>query len=110
MPCAANALHPTRDRGWRLDLNDQVDRAHVDAKFERRGGAKGFDLACLELFLDHRALVGGKRTVMSTADRLTGEVVQGTGKTLGNLARVDEQNCGIPVADDLEQPRVNRVP
>ena len=33
----ADALHPARDQ-QRLDLDHEVDRAHVDAELERRGG------------------------------------------------------------------------
>ena len=35
---AADALQPAGHRGRRLDLDDQVDGAHVDAELERRGG------------------------------------------------------------------------
>ena len=31
---AADALHAARNRGRSLDLNDQIDRSHVDAEFE----------------------------------------------------------------------------
>ena len=34
-PGAADALQPARDRAGRLDLHDEVDRAHVDAELER---------------------------------------------------------------------------
>ena len=37
MAGAADALHAARDRGRRLDLDDQIDRAHVDAELERGG-------------------------------------------------------------------------
>jgi hypothetical protein len=32
---AADALQSAGDRGRRLDLDHQIDRAHVDAKLER---------------------------------------------------------------------------
>ena len=35
---AADALQAARDRRRRLDLDDEIDRAHVDAELERRGG------------------------------------------------------------------------
>ena len=34
---AADALHAAGDRRRRLDLDDEIDRAHVDAELERRG-------------------------------------------------------------------------
>ena len=35
---AADALQAARHRRRRLDLDDEIDRAHVDAELERRGG------------------------------------------------------------------------
>jgi len=35
MPGAADALHTAGDRGRRFNLNDEVDRAHVDAELKR---------------------------------------------------------------------------
>ena len=48
---AADALHAAGDGGRRLDLDDQIDRAHVDAELERGGGAEGADLSGLETAL-----------------------------------------------------------
>ena len=53
---AADALHAAGDRRRRLDLDDEIDRTHVDAEFEGGGGAEGLDLAGLELLLDDGAL------------------------------------------------------
>ena len=44
---AADALHAAGDRGRRLDLNDEIDRAHVDAEFERRGCDERVDVVRL---------------------------------------------------------------
>ena len=35
---AADALQAARHRRRRFDLDDEIDRAHVDAELERRGG------------------------------------------------------------------------
>ena len=45
---AADALHACGDGGRRLDLDDHVDGAHVDAELEGRGGDDGADLSGLE--------------------------------------------------------------
>ena len=50
---AADALHAASDRRRSLDLNDEVDRSHIDAKFQRRSGTERFDLSGLQLLLDH---------------------------------------------------------
>ena len=36
MARTSDALHPARDRRRRLDLNDEIDRAHIDSELERR--------------------------------------------------------------------------
>ena len=92
MAGAADALHAAGDRGRRFDLDDKVDGAHIDAQFERRGGAEGFDLARLQLLFDHGTLVGGERAVMSAGHRLAGKIVQRTGQALRHLAAVDEED------------------
>ena len=55
---AADALHARRDRRRRLDLDDQVDRAHVDAELERRGRDDRRQLAALQPLFD---LAGASR-------------------------------------------------
>ena len=67
VPGAADALHAAGDRRRGLDLDDQIDGAHVDAELKGGGGAKGLDLASLELLLDDGALGSGERAVVGTA-------------------------------------------
>ena len=110
MAGAADALHAAGDRGRSLDLDDEVDGAHVDAEFERRGGAEGFDLAGLQLLLDHGALVGGEGAVVGAGDGFAGQFVERAGQALGYLAAVDEENGRISLADQFEQARMNRIP
>ena len=110
MPRAPDALHAARDRGRRLDLDHQIDRAHVDAQFERRGGAQSLDLPGLQQLFDHRALRRGERSVMRARDGFAGKIVQRAGQPLGDPPAVDEDEGRIPLADELEQPRMDRVP
>ena len=107
---AADALHAAGDRGRRFDLDDEVDGAHVDAEFERGGGAERADLAGLELLFDDGALRGGERAVMGAGDGLAGQFVERAGQPLGHLAAVDEENGRVALADDLEQARMDRIP
>ena len=106
----ADALHSTGHRWRRLDLNDKIHGAHVDAELERRGRTQRFDLSGLELFFDHGALRGGERTVMRAGDGLACQIVERSGKTLGGLSRVDKENGRVALANDFEQARMNRVP
>ena len=59
---AADALQAARDRRRRLDLDDQIDRAHVDAEFERRGGDQRLKRARLEEVFDLAALRRARST------------------------------------------------
>jgi hypothetical protein len=43
MAGAADALHGAGDGGRRFDLDDEVDRAHIDAEFEGGGCDEGLD-------------------------------------------------------------------
>ena len=52
MARTADPLRRGRDGGWRVDENDFVDGADVDAEFERRRGDDGLQLSCLHAFFD----------------------------------------------------------
>ena len=57
VPGPADALQPAGDRWRRLDLHDEVDRAHVDAELEARGRDDAAESARLEVGLDECALL-----------------------------------------------------
>ena len=57
-----------RPRRRRLDLHDQVDRAHVDAQLEARRGDDAGQPPGLELLLDERPLLAGHRAVVRPRD------------------------------------------
>ena len=65
---AADALQPARDRLRRLDLEHEVDGAHVDAELERRGRDQARQLAGLELLLDDQPLLARERAVVGAGD------------------------------------------
>jgi hypothetical protein len=71
----ADALQPLATTAA-LDLDDQVDGAHVDAELERRGGDQRPDATGLEQILDLAARFAGERAVMRAHERLAGELVQ----------------------------------
>ncbi len=107
---AADALHATGDRWRRLDLDDEVDRAHIDAEFERRSCDQGFDAACLEQFFNLGALRGGERAVMGAGEGLAGEFVDRACEAFGGAAIVDEDESRGSGADDFEQSRIDCAP
>src|SRR5581483_10859159 len=103
VPRAADALHAAGDRRRRLDLNDKVDGAHIDAEFKRGCGDEGANLSAFELPFDFATLGGGEGAVVSARERLLCEVIHRGGETFGGTAVVDEDERGLAVAHDLQQ-------
>ena len=65
VPGAADALQAARDRLRRLDLDHEVDRAHVDAELEARRRDEARDAARLQILLDEHALLARERAVVA---------------------------------------------
>ena len=107
---AADPLEAGRDRLRRLDLHDEVDRAHVDAELERRGGDQRGQTAGLQHLLDLEPLLARDRAVVGAGDVRLGELVQAVGDPLGGAAAVHEDERRAVGADELEQARVDRRP
>ena len=110
MAGAADALQPARDGLRRLDLHDEVDRAHVDAELERRRRDEARDLALLQQLLDLDALLARYRAVVGAGDLFLGQVVEPEGEPLGEAAVVDEDDRRAVRADELEDLGVDRGP
>ena len=106
----ADALHAARHRGRRLDLDHEVDRAHVDPQLERRGGDHRGQPARLERVLDLHALLAGDRAVVRAGQLLAGQLVEGGGHALGQAAAVHEDEGRAVRAHQLEQARVDGGP
>ena len=67
VPRAADALQTAGDARRRLDLDHEVDRAHVDAELEGRRGHHGGQPAGLQVVLDQRPLLLGDRAVVGAS-------------------------------------------
>ena len=63
-----HSLQPARNRLRRLDLDHEVDRAHVDPELERRRRDEARDLALLQELLDLEPLLACERAVVSAGD------------------------------------------
>ena len=120
---ATDALQPAADRARRLDLDDEVDRAHVDAQLEAAGGDDGAQLAALQLVFDDDALLAGERAVVrldqldrravlrrGVPERLGVQLVQLRGEPLGLPAGVAEDDGAAVLEHLLEDPRVDARP
>jgi hypothetical protein len=105
-----DALQPARNRLRRLDLDHEVDRAHVDAELERRGGDEAGNTAGLEVLLDLRPLLPRQRAVVGSRNFLLGSLVEAQREPLGEPPVVDEHDRGAVRTDELDERRVDRRP
>ncbi len=95
---AAHPLEPGGDRRRRFHLDNEIDRAHVDAQLQTGGGDHGRQSARLQVLLHLGALLLGDRTVVRAGQQrrralggpglghqLGGGVVLGQGLPVGAL-------------------------
>ena len=119
-----DALQPATDRAGGLDLDDEVDGAHVDAELEAARGDDRPQVAALELVLDDDPLLAGERAVVGLDELLAqaagvgvdadaallGELVELGGEALGLPAGVAEDDRRAVVEDLVEDLRVDARP
>ena len=110
MPGATDPLHSRRDRRRRLDLHDEVDRAHVDAELERARRDERPDPPGFEIVLDAQTLLARDRSVVRVRDLLAGEVVHRVRDALCEASAVHEDERAAMRAHELEQARMDRRP
>ncbi len=139
VPGAADPLQAAGHRLRRLDLDDQVDGAHVDPQLQRGGGDQARQFPRLEELLDQGSLLVGERAVVGAGDLLVGhrlagvlvagivvagvlgsgelalrnvvmQLVQALRQALGGAAVVDEDDRRVVGLDQAQQLRVDRRP
>ena len=116
MPGAADPLQPTGDGLRTLDLDHEIDRAHVDPELERRGGDQAGDLPLLQELLDLEALLARHRAVVGARDldrlvrALVRELVEAQGEPLRKAAVVHEDDRRAVLGDELQDLGVDRGP
>ena len=110
MAGAADPLQPARDRLRALDLDHEVDGAHVDPQLEARGRDEARDLPRLQQLLDLDPLLARERAVVGARDLLFGELVQAEREPLGEPAVVDEDDRRAVLAHEPEQLGVDGRP
>ena len=116
---AADALQAAGDGLRRLDLQDEVDGAHVDAELQRRGRHEAGQLAGLQQLLDDGALLARERAVVGARDvdawcvvrQLgVGELVEPQCEPFRAAARVDEDDRRAVCLDEPQDLGVDRRP
>ena len=103
-------LQPRSHRGRRLHLDHQVDRPHVDAQLEGRGGDHRLQLTAFEGIFDLETMLPCHRAVMGPGDLLSGEVVDLGADPLGEASRVGEDDGAVVGLDRLQQLGIDRRP
>ena len=107
---AADSLQSARHRFGALDLDHEVDGAHVDAELEARRRDEARDLARLQQLLDLHALLASDRPVVCPRNLRVCQLVEPDREALREPAVVDEHDRRAVRADELEQRRVDRRP
>src|SRR4029077_9233089 len=110
MAGATNALQKARDRAWRAQLADEVDVADINAEFEGGSGDQGLELAMLEPLLGVESLLLGEAAMMRCHVLLSKQVREVAYHTLGQPARVDENEGRSVFSDQIGQPLIELIP
>src|SRR5262249_4729316 len=110
VPCTTSALEPPRHGLRALDLDHEIDGAHVDAELERGGRDQARDLPCLEELLDYDALLPRERAVVGASQLFACELVDAQRQPLRQPPVVDEHDRRAVRADELEDRGVDRRP
>ena len=105
MSGAADALQPPADRTRRLDLDHEIDCAHVDAEFEAARRNDRPQLTAFELILDDDPLLARERAVVGLDQVFDGEAGFGVDTDaclLGGFVELGRQALGLAagVAED----------
>src|ERR1700716_4116689 len=99
MAGASDGMDARRHTWGSLDLQHEVDRAHVDAKLERRRCDQAPDRPRLEPVLDEHALLARERSVMREHQLLARKLVGARSDSSGEPPRVDEDDRRAVLAD-----------
>ena len=102
VPGPPDPLEAAGDARRALDLDDEVDRAHVDAELEAGRGDERRQPAGLELLLDLEPLLAGDAAVVRPDELLAGELVEPLGQPLREPPAVGEDDRAAMAPDELE--------
>ena len=106
----ADPLQPARHARRALDLDDEVDRAHVDPELEAGRRDQRRQPAVLEGLLDLDPLLAGDAAVVGADQLLAGQLVEPLRQPLGQAAAVGEDDRAPVAPDELEDARVDGRP
>ncbi len=124
VPRPPDPLQSARHGAGGLDLDDEIDRTHVDPELERAGRHQPAEASGLEVVLDLEPPLTAQRPVVRHDERRNGafggfvggvmllqpQLVQAGRQTFGHAAGIDEDDRGLMRLDQLQQLRVHGRP
>ena len=106
----ADPLQGNRERARRIELHHQLHRADVDPQLQRGGRDDRLHFRLLELLLGDEAHPTGKAAVVGAHLVFADPLAQRVGDPLHLPARVDEDQRGAVLPDQLGDPVAHLVP
>ena len=110
MPGAPDPLQEGRDRARRAQLAHQVDLADVDAELQRGGRHQRLERAALQAPLGVEPQLLGEAAVVGGHMVLAEAVGEVAADPLGHAPRIDEDERGAVLFDQLRQTVVDLLP
>ncbi len=110
MSGSSGPLESASDAAGGLDLDHEIDAAHVDAELQARGRHQGLELAGLEQLLDVGSAMVGDAAVVSEDQLLSCELVQALAQLLAQEPAVREEDRRAVSPDELQEPWVDGRP
>ena len=110
MTGSADPLQAAGDRLRALDLDHEVDGAHVDPELEAGRRDEARDPPRLQVLLDQHPLLARERAVVRARNLFLSQLVQPHCEALGEAPVVDEDDRRAVLLDELEDRRVDRRP
>ena len=104
---APDALQRDREAARRLELDDEVDRAHVDAELERGRGHRAADISALQLLLGREPHRPRQRAVVRHHLVLAQPLPERVRNPLHLTPRVGEDERGLVLPDQLRDAVVH---
>ncbi len=110
MTGTTDALEGDGNRTRRTQLNDEIDRADVDAELERRSSSYRAQLAATQTPFDVEAKLAGETAVMRHDESVAEALVERERDALAHAARTNEDQRGAVIANLLGDAVVDFAP
>ena len=110
VPGAPHPLQESGDGSGGAELTYQIHRADIDAQFQGSRSHQGLQVARLEPSLGVQALLAGQAAVVGCHLIVSQPFAEIVGHPFGQPARVDKDQRGVVLADQLGDALIDLVP